>query len=334
MSKHYNPTVIGAFVIGAVVLVAGAFAMFGGAQIFAKKNRYVALFDESTSGLRVGANVLLNGVRIGYVSDIHLLIDESSFATATQVTLEIVPEDYVMTRRGQAIAANIAEVIDHDALIKKAGLRATLEVESFVTGQLRVALHFRPDTTPIMRAVDPPYPEIPTITSNIQELLDKVQTWFTDIQENVDFGDLSKKLADALAGIDELVRSEDLHASLSGLNQLLNDENTKDLSASFQAALQDLSAASASADKLFRNADEGVASFVGNMQPVMARLNAALGEAEETLAIAKNQLGGDSEELYQLQTTLDELERAARAVREFFDYLERNPEALVRGKSK
>ena len=150
------------------MLAAGAFAVFGGAQIFAEKNGYVAVFDEPTNGLRVGANVLLNGVRIGYVSDIDLIIDSVNFETDTRVTLEVLPEDILM-RSGDYLTAEF-EPIDHDVLIYDAGLRATLAIERFVTGQLRVELQLRPKTAPIMRAVDPPYPEIPTITSNIQEL--------------------------------------------------------------------------------------------------------------------------------------------------------------------
>ena len=180
MSKQANPATIGAFVVGAVVLLALGFIVFGGSQIFATKIRYVALFDEPTNGLRVGANVLLNGVRIGYVSDIDLLIDEHTFQTETQVTLEILTEDYIMTRNGDPIESAFASFIDHDVLVNEAGLRATLEVESFVTGQLRVELLFRPDTAPILRSADPPYPEIPTIASNTQEILDRVQNWFTD----------------------------------------------------------------------------------------------------------------------------------------------------------
>ena len=59
---------------------------------------------------------------------------------------------------------------------------------------------------------------------------------------------------------------------------------------------------------------------------------AALDEAEQTLSVARSQLKGDSQQLYRLSATLDELERAARSVREFFDYMERNPESFLRGK--
>lgn len=333
MRRQANPTVIGAFVVGAVLLVAAAFALFGGAQMFAQKNRYVALFDEPTNGLRVGANVLLNGVRIGYVSDIDLIIDAVNFTTDTQVTLEILPED-IMTRSGESITADLAPSINHDVLIYDAGLRATLAVESFVTGQLRIELQLRPETDPVMRAVDPPYPEIPTITSNIQELINDVQNWFADIRENVDFSELSSRMSESLRALDELIRSEDLHESLAGLNQLINDKETQQLAASLQQTLSELRRASASASNLFDKTESGVAVLLSDVEPVLKELRATLNEAEETLAVAKMQLRGDSEQAYQLGIAMDELQRAASSIAEFFDYLERNPESLLRGKSQ
>lgn len=331
MSKQANPTVIGAFVVGGVVLIATAFALFGGAQLFAEKNRYVALFDEPTNGLRVGANVLLNGVRVGYVSDIDLIIDEVNFDTDTQVILELLPED-IKTKSGQRMGADLASRLDHETLVNKAGLRAALEIESFVTGQLRVELQLRPETAAVMRAVDPLYPEIPTITSNIQELLNKVQTWFTDVRENVDIGGLSQRLNDVLQSIDDLARSEDLHQSLAGINHLINDEDIQQLGGQLKVTLDELTAASAAASNLFNDTNESVETLTANLEPVFDRLTAALDEAERTLSVARSQLKGDSEQLYRLSATLDELERAARSVREFFDFMERNPESILRGK--
>jgi paraquat-inducible protein B len=193
MSKQASPTVIGAFVVGAVILIAIAFALFGGAQIFATKNRYIAVFSEPTNGLRVGANVMLNGVRIvGYVSDIDLIIDDVSFETDTQVVLELINED-IKTKSGDELDSEFAARFNHERLIQEAGLRASLQMESFVTGQLSVALQLRPETEAVMRAVDPPYDEIPTVASNVQELLNNLQSWFAEIQENVDFRGLSQR---------------------------------------------------------------------------------------------------------------------------------------------
>ena len=193
MSKQSSPTVIGAFVVGAVVLAAAAFAIFGGAQVFAVKNSYVAVFSEPTNGLRVGGNVMLNGVRVGYVSDIDLIIDEVSFETDTQVVLELLNEN-IRTKSGGKLGADFATTLDHDTLIREAGLRASLQMESFVTGQLSVALQLRPETEAVMRAIDPPFDEIPTIASNVQELLNNLQAWFGDIQDNVDFVGLGQRL--------------------------------------------------------------------------------------------------------------------------------------------
>jgi hypothetical protein len=62
MSKKSNPAIIGAFVVGAVSLLAVAVAFFGGSELFQKRVNYVAYFEEQTKGLRVGSNVILNGV--------------------------------------------------------------------------------------------------------------------------------------------------------------------------------------------------------------------------------------------------------------------------------
>jgi paraquat-inducible protein B len=333
MSKQANPTIIGAFVVGAIVLIATAFALFGGSQIFAEKYRYVAMFDEPTNGLRVGANVVLNGVRVGYVSDIDLIIDQVNFETDTQVVLELLPED-IKTKSGSKIGADSSTFLDHDTLIHKAGLRAALEIESFVTGQLHVELLLRPDTPPVMRAVDPLYPEIPTITSNIQELLNEVKSWFADVRENMDIGNLNRRLNNVLQAVDDLARSEDLHQSLAGMNRLINNAETQRVGEHIIAALEELRAAAAEANILFRDANKGVDVLTDDLKPVFDKLAAVLDETEQILLAAKSQLKGDSDQLYQLGSTLEELERAAKSVREFFDYMERNPESILRGKSE
>jgi len=331
MSKGSSPTVIGAFVVGAVVLIATAFALFGGAQVFAEKNRFVAVFSEPTNGLRVGANVMLNGVRVGYVSDIDLIIDEVNFETDTLVVLELLNED-IKTKSGGKVGADFATRLDHETLVHLAGLRASLQLESFVTGQLSVALQLRPETEAVMRAVDPPFDEIPTIASNVQELLNNLQAWFGDIQENVDFVGLGQRLNDVLQALDDLARSEDMYESIAGINRLLNDEDMRHVAAQVNATLEEMRLASTAARNLFNNADDDVSMLVADLQPVLERLAGALDEAEQTLDAAKSQLKGDSEEAYRLGETMDELERAARSVREFFDYMERNPESILRGK--
>ena len=332
MSKKSNPAMIGAFVVGAVALLAVGVGLFGGGELFKKRVNYVAYFEEQTKGLRVGSNVILNGVRVGYVSEIALLIDEERYETLTRVTLEILPDTYIPVRDGTPVAKDLRDVISHDELINKAGMRAQLEIESFVTGQLLVRLDLRPDTPVRMAGVDSEYPEIPTIRSDIQELLARMQRWLANIRDNVDVDALAEGLTNALNGIAALTNSPDLHESLAGLNELMNSEDIQGLGSSLKQALDDVSAAASEASALFSNADEDIDTVVADLQPVLAGLGETLLAAEATLDAARLQLRGDSEQVYQLQSTLREVEGAAAALREFFDYLERNPEALIRGK--
>jgi paraquat-inducible protein B len=334
MSKKSNPTMIGGFVVGAVVLIASGIALFGGKELFAERFHYVALFEEQTKGLRVGSNVLLNGVRIGYVSDIALLIDESEFTTLTRVTMEVLPDTYIPLRDGAPIGEDMQEVMSHDTLIREAGLRAQLEIESFVTGQLLVRLDFRPETPVRLSGIDTGHPEVPTIRSDIQELLANMEQWLSNLRENVDFEAMAKGLTDSLNGVAALANSPDLHEILAGLNTIVNDEETQAVSASLLTAINDVAAAARVAKELMKTADGELDVLGDELAPVLSNLSDTLVSAEQTLMAVRLQLRGDSEQAYQLQSTMREVELAATALRDFFDLLERNPEALIRGKKK
>ncbi len=333
MSKKSNPTVIGAFVVGAVVLLAVGVALFGGAEFLAKRIIYVAYFTEDTQGLRVGSNVVMNGVHIGFVSNMALLVDRNDFESQTEVTMEILPESWIVTEDGVPIANPKVTDVPHDVLINNGGLRATLQVESFVTGQLLVEMKFRPETVPVMRGGEhAPYPEIPTMPSDIQELLAKIKNWFSDVGEELDLKEISVRLNGILRGVDELVTSQDVRESLAGINTIINDEDTQELTTTLQATLREFRSAANDAGSLIRNADTKLDTV--ELKLIVERLVATLDEAEAALAAAKYQLRGESVQFYQLGTTLKEIEGAARAMREFLDYLERNPEAMLQGKQQ
>jgi ABC-type transporter Mla subunit MlaD len=64
MGSKVNPTVIGAFVVGAVALVVVGVLLFGGGKLFQEKAPFVIFFDSSVQGLNVGAPVVFRGVQI------------------------------------------------------------------------------------------------------------------------------------------------------------------------------------------------------------------------------------------------------------------------------
>jgi paraquat-inducible protein B len=57
MSKKVSPTLIGAFVVGALALLIVAVIAFGSGQLFPKTQEFVLYFDGSVNGLRIGAPV-------------------------------------------------------------------------------------------------------------------------------------------------------------------------------------------------------------------------------------------------------------------------------------
>lgn len=332
MSKKSNPTVIGAFVVGAVALLAISVALFGGSEYFAERQYYVAYFDEDSKGLRVGSNVLLNGVRIGFVSDIALLMDEETYASITRATLEILPDTFFVTKFGKIMGTGSRDVVGHEELIENGGLRAQLASQSFVTGQLVVSLSLRPETEFIMRGIDPEYPEIPTVPSGTAELMNKLQSFAMNLGENLDVEEIGAHISGILKGVDEVANSEDLRNMLAGANKIVNDDDTQKLTASLRASIDEIRVAAASASSMMRNADGQIEVLAADLKPAVSKLVSVVTEAEETLAAAKDQMRGESVQMYQLEATLTELEGAATAIRQFFDYLERHPEALLSGK--
>ena len=72
MSTRVNPAGIGAFVVGAVVLLIVALLVWGGSGLLRTKLEYVVAFDSTVTGLNKGAPVLFRGVKVGEVTDIQI----------------------------------------------------------------------------------------------------------------------------------------------------------------------------------------------------------------------------------------------------------------------
>ena len=89
MSKKANKTLIGVFVVAAIVMMTAAVIILGSGKFFAEKHDYIAFFEGSVKGLRNGAPVMFRGVRIGEVTDLALYYqrDDSSFRIPVRITL-------------------------------------------------------------------------------------------------------------------------------------------------------------------------------------------------------------------------------------------------------
>ena len=165
MSKQANKTLIGTFVVSAVILAIAGIVIFGSGKIFKKTVKYVLYFDSSINGLSKGSAVVWKGVKIGSVVNITINADSNDLSIRIPVIIEIDPEKIKI--RDKKNHCNTEEQLER---MIKHGLKAQLQMQSFVTGMLMIDLDFRPDVPVKLVDTDKIYPEIPTSSSAMESL--------------------------------------------------------------------------------------------------------------------------------------------------------------------
>ena len=351
MSKRANTTAIGAFVIGAIALIVGAVMLFGTGQFFNERIVVLTVFEGSVTGLQVGSPVEFRGVPVGTVKDIKALYDSKKTAFVIPVYMSL-NEDSVTNIRADEPQLppeeEIQKMIGH-------GLRAQLDIRSLVTGQKFVALEFHPETPATVVGIDSSFPEIPSIASRLQRV--------TSMFDKLDVDELAGKavqtmegMASTLENLDRTARNANelvlnLRTDTSQLSQTAIEtlEQTRQSVAAAETALTvaltDVSRLSNSTDaRLEQVADRldktlsAIESLAANIdqkvQPLSDSAITTMKQATSTLTTAENLIGEDSNTRYNLDATLEELAAAARSVRLMADYLEQNPDALLKGKTQ
>jgi paraquat-inducible protein B len=327
MSKKANPAAIGGFVIGAIILVVAGIMIFGSGKFLTKKTQFVLYFPGSVKGLNIGAPVVFRGVRLGSVSQIQVEYDPDTLTFWIPVVIELEP-DRIKILGGPAGLAKSKKVSDMAGLLIKRGLRAQLQSQSLVTGQLIINLDFHPGTEPRFVGLPSPYTELPTIPSKLEEL----QTAL----EQLPLNEIVDKALTALEGIDKFVNSPELGNSLTSLNASL--EEVRGLIQDFDRHLgpvnQELRATLADARKLLTDVDAQVRPLAESFQATSQAGRETLVETRKAMANMKEVLGENSEVRLKLIEALDNLSLASRSLGSLAEYLDQNPDALLRGRVK
>jgi len=191
MIRKTDKRMIGAFVVGAVALLIGAVLIFGSGALFKQSDKYVIFFNGSVKGLSVGAPVIFRGVKIGNVSSIGLVYDPNNKEVLIPVVVDV----------ALARVTGVPDKLGYPdyALWVKQGLRAKLEIQSFITGQLMLAFDFYPEKPAKFYGIIKDYPELPAlpISPDIFEVMDDIPV-----------KEITANLEQAVAGINRLVNSE------------------------------------------------------------------------------------------------------------------------------
>jgi len=367
MSKPASKTLIGAFVVGAIALVVAGVMIFGSGKFLRETYKFVMYFEGSVKGLNVGAPVVFRGVKVGTVTDVQLRYNPADLSFKIPVFVEIEPDRITVVEPRPPSRIDPQRYLDlvlervrggpdpeaHLRLLIARGLRAQLQMQSLVTGQLMVELDFNPDKPVTLVGGDTGYPEIPTIPSPLKELSKKI--------EEAPIEEIFKKLLAAVEGIEGIVNSPEIKEILVSLNQALGDIRTlvqnvdgqieplassiektlgdtrklvQNVNAQVRPLASDIKKAVGEYGKLARNVDGQIQPLASSIEETLEKTRLALEQGRETLAVAEADLAEDSPLLVELDTTLKEIGAAARSFRLLVDYLKRHPEALLKGKPK
>lgn len=310
MSKYANPTLIGTFVAGAIgLIVAGILVISGGKLLLIDKTNYVLYFKGSVKGLNIGSPVSFRGVNIGTVTDIQLVVDEDD--VRIPVIIEIDNTKFIRSRTAQLKnKASIDELID-------AGLRAQLQLQSLLTGQLFIQIDFFPRTQPSLvknSRYRSAYDEIPTIPTPIEII--------GELLEGIPVDKLKNHIISSIEGIDRLVNSEELQQAITAMRMALEefrqlvsslDQQVEPVSTNLNLTLEDT-----------RKALQKAGTTLDGISDTMQQADTTLKSADAVLS--------DEQILSALDNALNEITAAAYAIRVLAESINNQPESLIRGR--
>ena len=330
MKTKISPTIVGMFVIGAVVLVLIALLSFGGINFFSKPQRFVVYFDESIHGLDLGSPVKLRGVRVGRVVDLNVQFDTRNKNSVVEVICEFsrsTVKDEVGAMIDVSNRKELEKLIAH-------GLRAQLGVSGLATGLLFVELDFMGTAiaSPTVTAIaDPKFVVVPSVPSAISEF----QASLTEILANlkhVDFAGLSREMSGLLADTRKQIAGLELAKLTSewtkagtAVNELVNSGDVQRTFAHLNETIDQVSKMLTNIDAQVQPAGEKLNEALVQAQSVLKSFNDA---AESTRRFISAQSGLGEETV----RTMNQLAEAASSVQRLAEFLERNPNALLTGK--
>ncbi len=346
MSRQTSPTIIGAFIVGAIALTIAGIIVFGSKQFMAERYSYVLYFDGSVKGLDIGAPVVFRGVKVGEVSNIQLIVDDVESNIKIPVTINIEPS--TLTQMNGVVNKNIRQNIS--MMIRK-GLKAVLQIQSLITGKLLIELEFYPEESISNDNINYIY-GIPTKQSVMKKLSKKFQE--IEIDE-FPIAEVLEKGVNAITAIEKILTSPDLLEGITNINRTMQvvqklsvnlDKQIGPLADKLQETMKSSQALILKAEGIVDSLQEtmkGSQSLILRTEevigPLQLNINNTFSTVQATMKAAENTLqtiekiASDKTALsYQIIDALEQLSFAANSLRGMTDYLQQHPESLFYGK--
>lgn len=313
MSRRASPRLIGVFVIAGVALAVAGIVLFGSGRLFRATHPFVSYFDSNVSGLQPGAPVKFRGVEVGSVEDVLLNLSGRT-PDPGNVSIPVIFELDQERIRTRGISLDLGDRNVVDSLID-VGLRATLAVESLVTGRIYIELDMFPDRSAVFRGENPRYAEIPTVTTGFEELQEQLYTIVRKAAA-IEIDSIVSAALDVVERVEELVGTPEVGDAVETLT----------------GTVAVLDSTMAEARALMASADSTLTPLRTSLTETAERFRSSADELDAALLGVRTTLEPGSPLTVGLEATLRELSAAARSFRELAEYLERNPSALIRGR--
>jgi paraquat-inducible protein B len=261
--------------------------------------RYVLYFNESLRGLSVGAPVTLLGLPAGEVTDVGIDINPATLSLRGRVEIVFFPERLIKRLNRKQVA--VGESIERSLQQRHAFVQREVEQRG-ARAQLKSG-NLLTGQLYVAIEIFPNAPKAKIDWSHDPTELPVVPSTVSDLEG---------KITGIVAKLDKVpleAISADITKVLASLDQMLKTSDKAvnhidvDVTPGLKTALEELRRAIGSADGVLKNAD---ATLVSQEAPAQRDLRDAL----------------------------QEITRAARSLRVLTDFLDRHPEALLRGKTE
>ncbi len=269
--------------------------------------RYRLAFAGGAGKLDEDAAITLLGFQIGEVESAALAYDPQTGRPFTTVTAVLYPHQLGLSVPTGSPDGNWQAITDAKLRrLLKFGYRARLQQTPALVGDLTIALVEVKNAAPADLVDDgsslripsaPGGSDIEDITLQADQILAKVNA--------IPVEKIGQNLQDITARLNHLIGSPEIADSLTHVNKTL------------------------------AQVDQMLSQVQPQIGPLMMKLNQAAGEVAQTAQSANQLLGsgsGGDMNGAGLPETIHELTEAARSIRNLADYLDRHPDALIRGK--
>jgi paraquat-inducible protein B len=296
------------WVVAVLLMLCAGFASAASAEVapIVDGVPFLIRFHGTVRGLTSGAPIEVQGIRIGEVTSVSVdyASDGNSFVASVGVALQpsLFPAAGVHPRTA-------VEVYDAADVLVQRGLRAEISDTQLLGGNAIVTLDIQPDAAPATLDRSGKVPELPAGATQQQRIRQQLQPLIAKLA-NAPIDQMFAELQDSMAALKQLVTGPELRGALEELRSAAAD-------------LRNV------VDRLGGRSD----ALIANLNETVRSTNRLIDHTGQTLATIDRQVGDRSPLLADIRGLVQQMDGAARSLRLMAEYLERNPNALITGKS-